>query len=197
LANKEFIVAAGNVFHRALANSTASVIPVDSEHNAVFQVLNGDGAEEVEKVTLTASGGPFRDWTLDQMAVCTVEQAVAHPNWSMGPKISVDSATLMNKGLELISSFSLRVTADKLDVPVHPQSIVHCPVAYAADGRLAHLFTGYANPDCALPGFSLASPSRRLIWRAGQLTFARAGHDRSAVLALRLIACGRAEWHRF
>jgi len=193
LANKECIVAAGGVFHRALANSTASVIPVDSEHNAVFQVLNGEGASEVEKVTLTASGGPFRDWSLEQMAVCTVEQAVAHPNWSMGAKISVDSATLMNKGLELIEAhFLFALPPEKLDVLVHPQSIVHCLVSYADGSTLAHL----SAPDMRTPiahalawPRRIASPSRRLDLAAvGQLTFRKPDHDRFRCLGLALDA---------
>ena len=193
LANKECIVAAGGVFHRALANSTASVIPVDSEHNAVFQVLNGEGAREVEKVTLTASGGPFRDWTLEQMAVCTVEQAVAHPNWSMGAKISVDSATLMNKGLELIEAhFLFALPPEKLDVLVHPQSIVHCLVSYEDGTTLAHL----SAPDMRTPiAHALAwprrisSPSRRLDLAAvGQLTFRKPDHERFRCLGLALAA---------
>lgn len=191
LANKECIVAAGSVFHDALANSTASVIPVDSEHNAVFQVLNGEGAQEVEKVTLTASGGPFRDWSLDQMAVATVEQAVAHPNWSMGAKISVDSATLMNKGLELIEAhFLFGLPASKLDVVVHPQSIVHCLVSYADGSTLAHL----SSPDMRTPiAYALAwprriaSPSRRLdLTQIGQLTFRAPDHERFRCLGLAL-----------
>jgi 1-deoxy-D-xylulose-5-phosphate reductoisomerase len=189
LANKECIVAAGGVFHRALANSTASVIPVDSEHNAVFQVLNGEGAREVEKVILTASGGPFRDWTLEQMAVATVEQAVAHPNWSMGAKISVDSATLMNKGLELIEAhFLFALPPDKLDVLVHPQSIVHCLVSYEDGTTLAHL----SAPDMRTPiAHALAwprrisSPSRRLDLAAvGQLNFRKPDHARFRCLGL-------------
>ena len=193
LANKECIVAAGGVFHRALANSSASVIPVDSEHNAVFQVLNGEGAREVEKVTLTASGGPFRDWSLEQMAVCTVEQAVAHPNWSMGAKISVDSATLMNKGLELIEAhFLFALPPEKLDVLVHPQSIVHCLVSYADGSTLAHL----SAPDMRTPiahalawPRRIASPSRRLDLAAvGQLTFRKPDHDRFRCLGLALDA---------
>ena len=191
LANKECIVAAGNVFHRALANSSASVIPVDSEHNAVFQVLNGEGAQEVEKVTLTASGGPFRDWSLEQMAACTVEQAVAHPNWSMGAKISVDSATLMNKGLELIEAhFLFALPTSKLDVVVHPQSIVHCLVSYADGSTLAHL----SSPDMRTPiAYALAwprrisSPSRRLdLAQVGQLTFRAPDYDRFRSLGLAL-----------
>lgn len=189
LANKECIVAAGGVFHRALENSSACVIPVDSEHNAVFQVLNGEGAEEVEKVTLTASGGPFRDWTLDQMAVCTVEQAVAHPNWSMGAKISVDSATLMNKGLELIEAhFLFGLPVSKLDVVIHPQSIVHCLVAYADGSTLAHL----SSPDMRTPiahalawPRRIASPSRRLdLAQVGQLTFRAPDHERFRCLGI-------------
>jgi 1-deoxy-D-xylulose-5-phosphate reductoisomerase len=193
LANKECIVAAGAVFHRALANSTAAVIPVDSEHNAVFQVLNGEGAKEVEKVTLTASGGPFRDWTLEQMAVCTVEQAVAHPNWSMGAKISVDSATLMNKGLELIEAhFLFALPPEKLDVLVHPQSIVHCLVSYEDGSTLAHL----SAPDMRTPiahalawPRRIASPSRRLDLAAvGQLTFRKPDHERFRCLGLAMDA---------
>ncbi|HEY4943920.1 MAG TPA: 1-deoxy-D-xylulose-5-phosphate reductoisomerase [Rhizomicrobium sp.] len=189
LANKECIVAAGGVFHRALANSTASVIPVDSEHNAVFQVLNGEGAKEVEKVTLTASGGPFRDWTLEQMGTATVEQAVAHPNWSMGAKISVDSATLMNKGLELIEAhFLFALPPDKLDVLVHPQSIVHCLVSYEDGSTLAHL----SAPDMRTPiahalawPRRIASPSRRLDLAAvGRLDFRKPDHERFRCLGL-------------
>jgi 1-deoxy-D-xylulose-5-phosphate reductoisomerase len=189
LANKECIVAAGGVFHRALENSSACVIPVDSEHNAVFQVLNGEGAEEVEKVTLTASGGPFRDWTLEQMAVCTVEQAVAHPNWSMGAKISVDSATLMNKGLELIEAhFLFGLPVGKLDVVIHPQSIVHCLVAYADGSTLAHL----SSPDMRTPiahalawPRRIASPSRKLdLAQVGQLTFRAPDRERFRCLGI-------------
>ena len=191
LANKECIVAAGGVFHRALANSTAAVIPVDSEHNAVFQVLNGEGAQQVEKVTLTASGGPFREWSLEQMAVCTVEQAVAHPNWSMGAKISVDSATLMNKGLELIEAhFLFGLPVAKLDVLIHPQSIVHCLVSYADGSTLAHL----SSPDMRTPiahalawPRRIASPSRRLdLAQVGQLTFRAPDHERFRCLGLAL-----------
>jgi 1-deoxy-D-xylulose-5-phosphate reductoisomerase len=191
LANKECIVAAGGVFHRALANSTASVIPVDSEHNAVFQVLSGEGAQQVEKVTLTASGGPFREWSLEQMAVCTVEQAVAHPNWSMGAKISVDSATLMNKGLELIEAhFLFGLPVAKLDVLIHPQSIVHCLVSYADGSTLAHL----SSPDMRTPiahalawPRRIASPSRRLdLAQVGQLTFRAPDHERFRCLGLAL-----------
>ncbi|HEY5347617.1 MAG TPA: 1-deoxy-D-xylulose-5-phosphate reductoisomerase, partial [Rhizomicrobium sp.] len=166
LANKECVVAAGAVFHAAAARSGASVIPVDSEHNAIFQVLGGADASDVERVTLTASGGPFRDWTLERMREATPLQAVAHPNWSMGAKISVDSATLMNKGLELIEAhFLFALPPEKLAVLVHPQSIVHCLVSYEDGTTLAHL----SAPDMRTPiahalswPCRIASPSRRL-----------------------------------
>jgi 1-deoxy-D-xylulose-5-phosphate reductoisomerase len=189
LANKECIVAAGTVFHRALAKSTASVIPVDSEHNAVFQVCGAAEAEEVENVTLTASGGPFRQWDIERMRVATPAQAVAHPNWSMGAKISVDSATLMNKGLELIEAhFLFALPAEKLGVVVHPQSIVHCLVTFRDNTTLAHL----SSPDMRTPiAHALAwprrisSPSRTLdLASVGQLTFEAPDHERFRCLRL-------------
>jgi 1-deoxy-D-xylulose-5-phosphate reductoisomerase len=191
LANKECVVAAGAVFHDAIMRSGASVIPVDSEHNAVFQVLGGCEAGEVERVTLTASGGPFREWSLAQMSVATPKQAVAHPNWSMGAKISVDSATLMNKGLELIEAhFLFAVPPDKLDVLVHPQSVVHCLVSYEDGSTLAHL----SAPDMRTPiAYALAwprriaSPSRKLdLAQVGQLTFQAPDHARFRALGLAL-----------
>jgi 1-deoxy-D-xylulose-5-phosphate reductoisomerase len=191
LANKECVVAAGGVFHEALARSNAAVIPVDSEHNAVFQVLNGGDAGEVERVTLTASGGPFREWAIDKMRVATPEQAVAHPNWSMGAKISVDSATLMNKGLELIEAhFLFALPPERLGVLVHPQSVVHCLVTYQDGSTLAHL----SAPDMRTPiAYALAwprrinSPSRKLDLAAlGQLVFQEPSHDRFPCLNLAL-----------
>ncbi len=182
LANKECIVAAGEVFRRAIAKSGAAVVPVDSEHNAVFQVLDAADANEVERVTLTASGGPFRGWARDRMESVTPAQAVAHPNWSMGSKISVDSATLMNKGLELIEAhFLFALPPEKLSVLVHPQSVVHCLVSYADGSTLAHL----SAPDMRTPiAHALAwprrivSPSRRLdLAMLGQLTFERPDPD--------------------
>ena len=176
LANKECIVAAGDIFRRAVAEHGATLIPVDSEHNAAFQLLNFEEAHAIERVTLTASGGPFRDWTSERMAVATPEQAVAHPNWSMGAKISVDSATLMNKGLELIEAhFLFSLEPDKLAVLVHPQSIVHCLVSYADGSTLAHL----SAPDMRTPiahalawPRRMASPSRRLdLAMLNKLTF--------------------------
>ncbi len=189
LANKECIVAAGTVFHRAMAASKASIIPVDSEHNAVFQVFGAADCEEVEKVTLTASGGPFRQWNIERMRAATPAEAVAHPNWSMGAKISVDSATLINKGLELIEAhFLFALPADKLAVVVHPQSIVHCLVTYGDGTTLAHM----SAPDMRTPiAYALAwprrmsSPSRKLDLAAvGQLTFEAPDHERFRCLKL-------------
>ncbi len=189
LANKECVVAAGKVFHDALAQSGAQVIPVDSEHNAIFQVLGSGDASEVDVVTITASGGPFREWPLEKMRVATVEQAVAHPNWAMGRKISLDSATLMNKGLELIEAhFLFALPPEKLAVLVHPQSIVHCLVGYDDGTTIAHL----SAPDMRTPiahalGWPrrIASPSRRLDLAAlGQLVFHAPAHDRFPALNL-------------
>lgn len=131
LANKECLVSAGDLFMSAVQRKGVKLLPVDSEHNAVFQALGAGGTEDVDRIILTASGGPFRGWSLGQLEHATPEQAAAHPNWSMGKKISVDSATLLNKGLELIEAHHLfGVPGDRLDVLIHPQSIVHGLVAY-------------------------------------------------------------------
>ncbi|HTQ12413.1 MAG TPA: 1-deoxy-D-xylulose-5-phosphate reductoisomerase [Rhizomicrobium sp.] len=158
LANKECIVAGGALLQDAIVCSGAAVIPVDSEHNAIFQVLNGGSADDVARVTLTASGGPFREWPLERMKAATPEQAIAHPNWSMGKKNSLDSATLMNKGLELIEAHYLfGISPSRLGVVVHPQSIVHCLVAYADGTTLAHL----SMPDMRTPiAHAIAWPRR-------------------------------------
>lgn len=191
LANKECVVAAGAVFHDAIHRTGASVIPVDSEHNAVFQVLGDGNASEVERVTLTASGGPFREWTLDRMRGATPAQAVAHPNWSMGSKISVDSASLMNKGLELIEAhFLFALPPERLGVIVHPQSVIHCLVSYGDGTTLAHM----SAPDMRTPiahalawPRRIASPSKRLDLAAvGQLTFHEPDHARFRCLGLAL-----------
>ena len=189
LANKECVVAAGAVFRDALEKSGAAVIPVDSEHNAIFQVLGSGDASEVDVVTITASGGPFREWPLERMATATVEEAVAHPNWAMGRKISLDSATLMNKGLELIEAHYLfALPPEKLSVVVHPQSIVHCLVSYEDGTTMAHL----SAPDMRTPiahalGWPrrISSPSRRLDLAAlGQLVFQPPAHERFPALNL-------------
>ena len=165
LANKECVVAAGPVLRSALAQSGATVIPVDSEHNAAFQLLDFIDRDAVEKVTLTASGGPFRTWTTERMSTATPQQAIAHPNWAMGAKISVDCATLMNKGLELIEAHILfGLAPNQLDIVIHPQSAIHCLVN-ATDGAV---FAHMSAPDMRTPiahalawPRRIASPSRR------------------------------------
>ncbi|MEZ5693668.1 MAG: 1-deoxy-D-xylulose-5-phosphate reductoisomerase [Altererythrobacter sp.] len=140
LANKEALVSAGEVMTRAVARHGATLLPVDSEHNAIFQCLQGNAIEDVARITLTASGGPFRTWTQEQLDAATPEQAVAHPNWDMGAKISVDSATMMNKGLEYIEAHHLfPVGLERLRIVVHPQSVIHSMVEYRDGSTLAQL----------------------------------------------------------
>ncbi len=189
LANKECVVAAGAVFRRAAKVSRAALVPVDSEHNAAFQLLDFAEHEAIVKLTLTASGGPFRTWPLERIAAATPEQAVSHPNWSMGAKISVDSATLMNKGLELIEANILfGLSPERLDVLIHPQSLVHCLVTYWDGAVLAHL----SAPDMRTPiahalGWPrrLASPARKLDFgELTQLTFEKPDLKRFPCLEL-------------
>ncbi|MGO4126161.1 1-deoxy-D-xylulose-5-phosphate reductoisomerase [Inquilinus sp. YAF38] len=155
-ANKECLVCAGELMMAEVRRHGATLLPVDSEHNAIFQVLQ-PGAK-VRRLILTASGGPFREWTRDQMAAATPAQAVAHPNWSMGAKISVDSATLMNKGLELIEASHLfAMPEDRIEIVVHPQSVIHSLVDYADGSVLAQLGV----PDMRVPiAYTLAWPER-------------------------------------
>ena len=189
LANKECVVAAGEVFRRAAADSRGVLIPVDSEHSAAFQLLDFAQSQAIEKITLTASGGPFRTWSAERMAAVTPEQAIRHPNWSMGAKISVDSATLMNKGLELIEAHVLfGVSPEKLDIVVHAQSVVHCLVSYTDGSVLAHL----SAPDMRTPiahalGWPnrIPSPARALnVADLGQLTFEGPDYARFPCLGL-------------
>src|SRR5512136_2713402 len=158
LANKECLVCAGSLFMRRAAIVGATVLPVDSEHNAVFQALSAGRREDVRRVILTASGGPFRTWTVEAIAAATPEQALRHPNWSMGPKVTIDSATLMNKGLEVIEAhhlFALR--SDEIDVLVHPQSVVHGLVEFRDGSVVAQL----GSPDMRIPiAHCLAWPRR-------------------------------------
>jgi 1-deoxy-D-xylulose-5-phosphate reductoisomerase len=158
LANKESLVSAGSVMTRAIARTGATLLPVDSEHNAIFQCFDARASRHIRRIIVTASGGPFRTWSLADMAGVTPEQAVKHPNWSMGAKISVDSATMMNKGLELIEAFHLfPVTADQIDVLVHPQSVIHSMVEYVDGSTLAQL----GSPDMRTPiAYCLAWPDR-------------------------------------
>jgi len=158
IANKEPLVSAGEVILAAAKASGAALLPADSEHNAIFQCFAPDQADRVRRIILTASGGPFRDWSLDRMRDVTPEQAVAHPNWSMGAKISVDSATLMNKGLELIEAARLfPVPAERIEIVVHPQSVIHSMVEYTDGSTLAQL----GPPDMRVPiAHCLAWPDR-------------------------------------
>uniref|UniRef100_UPI0030F9D34E 1-deoxy-D-xylulose-5-phosphate reductoisomerase n=1 Tax=uncultured Sphingomonas sp. TaxID=158754 RepID=UPI0030F9D34E len=140
LANKEPLVSAGAIITAAAARHGATLLPADSEHNAIFQCLDLAQVECVRRIILTASGGPFRDWSLDEMAAVTPAQAVAHPNWSMGAKISVDSATMMNKGLELIEAAALfPIDADRIEIVIHRQSVIHSLVDYVDGSMLAQL----------------------------------------------------------
>ena len=158
LANKESLVCAGDIVQAEARRCGATLLPVDSEHNAIFQVFDFEQPERVERIVLTASGGPFRTWTLDEMATATPEQAVAHPNWDMGAKISVDSATLMNKGLEVIEAWRLfPVEKRQIDVVVHPQSVIHSMVEYVDGSTLAQL----GSPDMRTPiAYAMAWPQR-------------------------------------
>jgi 1-deoxy-D-xylulose-5-phosphate reductoisomerase len=158
LANKECLVSAGRIFMREVARHETSLLPVDSEHSAAMQVMGGSATKGIERICLTASGGPFRSWSLADMAGVTPKQALAHPNWSMGPKVTIDSATLMNKALELIEAHHLfSVDAERLEVLVHPQSIVHCLVYYRDGSVLAQM----SCPDMRTPiAYSLAWPDR-------------------------------------
>jgi len=158
LANKEALVSAGALMTETATRYGATILPVDSEHNAIFQCITGNRKEDVSRLILTASGGPFRTWSQDQIAVASPEQAVAHPNWSMGAKISVDSATLMNKGLELIEAHHLfGLPSDRIDIVIHPQSVVHSLVEFVDGSVLAQL----GSADMRIPiAYALAWPDR-------------------------------------
>lgn len=187
LANKECLVCAGPLFIEAARRHGARLLPVDSEHNAIFQVLTHP--ERVEKLTLTASGGPFRTASRETMAAATPEEACAHPRWSMGRKISVDSATLMNKGLELIeASYLFGFPSKSIDIIVHPESVVHSFVHYVDGSVLAQL----ATPDMRIPiAYALSWPDRAAVSTArldlaqlGALTFQAPDMSRFPALGL-------------
>ncbi len=188
LANKETLVCAGSIVMRAAADCGAEIVPVDSEHSAIFQCLEGR-RDQLHKILLTGSGGPFRGWTRAQTAAVTPEQAVRHPNWSMGAKISVDSATMMNKGLEFIEAMHLfSVTPDDIQVVIHPQSVIHSMVELVDGTVLAQM----AVPDMGLPiQYAMtwpdraASPYERLdFWRMRDMTFAEPEREKVPCLAL-------------
>jgi 1-deoxy-D-xylulose-5-phosphate reductoisomerase len=158
LANKEVLVCAGSLVMEEAARHGAKLLPVDSEHNAIYQVFDAAQPDAIDRIILTASGGPFRELSFDAMGHVTPEQAVKHPNWAMGAKISVDSATMMNKGLELIEAYHLfQLGDDRIDIVVHPQSIVHGLVVYRDGSVLAQL----GSPDMRTPiAYTLAWPKR-------------------------------------
>jgi len=172
LANKEVLVCAGDLMMQEVTDHGATLLPVDSEHNAIFQVFDFERADGVDSITLTASGGPFIHSSLADMRQVTPAQAVAHPNWDMGAKISVDSATLMNKGLEMIEAYHLfPVTENQIDIVVHPQSVIHSLVTYQDGSMLAQL----GAPDMRIPiSYALGWP-RRLKTPAKKLSLAELG----------------------
>ncbi|MEW6596127.1 MAG: 1-deoxy-D-xylulose-5-phosphate reductoisomerase [Pseudomonadota bacterium] len=172
LANKESLVCMGPTLLAAAKAAGGAVIPVDSEHSAIFQVLDPRCAKRMARLILTASGGPFRTWSLERMAAATPAEAVAHPNWSMGAKISVDSATMMNKGLEMIeAAYLFDAAPDQVEVLVHPQSVIHSLVEYQDGSTLAQL----GAPDMRTPiACALAWPDR-LPWDAPRLDLAAVG----------------------
>ena len=188
LANKETLVCAGSIVMRAAREAGAEIVPVDSEHSAIFQCLEGR-RDQLHKILLTGSGGPFRGWTREQTASVTPEQAVRHPNWHMGAKISVDSATMMNKGLEFIEAMHLfAVTPDDIQVVIHPQSVIHSMVELIDGTVLAQL----AVPDMGLPiQYAMTWPERspspyeRLdFWQMRDMTFEAPDPEKTPCLAL-------------
>lgn len=183
LANKEPLVAAGLQVLAAVEKSGATLLPVDSEHNAIFQVFEQDNVKAIERLILTASGGPFREWSLDQIEKATPEQAVAHPNWTMGAKISVDSASMMNKALEVIEAHHLfDMPADRIEVLVHPQSIVHSMVEYTDGSVLSQMgASDMCTPITNILGWPhrIATPGERLdLERMSKLSFEQVDSER-------------------
>lgn len=172
LANKETLVTAGHIVMKMAEEYNVKILPVDSEHSAIFQSLNGENRKEIDKILLTASGGPFRGWTREQMKDVQVEDALKHPNWSMGKKITIDSATMVNKGLEVIEAkWLFGVGLDDIQVVVQPQSLIHSMVQFKDGGIIAQLGT----PDMRLPiQYALYYPSRKYL--AGErVDFAKIG----------------------
>lgn len=189
LANKECLVCAGELFMAEVERASATLVPVDSEHNAIFQVLDARNTDQIERIILTASGGPFRTWTREQIASAGLEDALNHPNWSMGQKITIDSATMMNKGLEFIEAFHLfPARIEQIEVLVHPQSVIHSMVEYRDGSVLAQLGT----PDMRTPiSYALAWPARistpspRLrLEEVAELNFEAVDDDRFPAVAL-------------
>lgn len=189
LANKETLVTAGHIIMPLAKECGVSILPVDSEHSAIFQSLNGESGDKIEKILLTASGGPFRGRTREQLAGIQVEDALKHPNWAMGRKITIDSSTLVNKGLEVMEAkWLFGVELDRIQVVVHPQSIIHSAVQYVDGAIIAQL----GMPDMKLPiQYALFYPDRRPmagkrvdLFEMGSLTFERPDTDTFQGLAL-------------
>ena len=196
LANKETLVTAGHIIMPLAAKKGVPILPVDSEHSAIFQSMHGENRDRVERIYLTASGGPFRGRKRDQLASITVEDALNHPNWSMGKKVTIDSSTLVNKGLEVMEAkWLFGVDLDRIQVVVHPQSIIHSAVGYADGGIMAQL----GMPDMKLPiQYALFYPDRRPMdtervdfFKLGQLTFEKPDTDTFRGLALAYQAARR------
>lgn len=196
LANKETLVTAGHIIMPLAARMGVSILPVDSEHSAIFQSMHGENRARVEKILLTASGGPFRGKKREELASMTVEDALRHPNWSMGKKVTIDSASLVNKGLEVMEArWLFDVELDQIQVVVHPQSIIHSAVEYADGGIMAQL----GMPDMKLPiQYALFYPDRRPMdtervdfFRLRQLTFEEPDMDTFRGLALAYQAARR------
>ena len=176
LANKETLVTAGHIIMSLAKEKHVRILPVDSEHSAIFQSLNGETGNKIHKILLTASGGPFRGWTREQMKSVQVEDALKHPNWTMGRKITIDSSTMVNKGLEVMEAkWLFDVELDQIQVVVHPQSVIHSMVQYEDGAIIAQLGT----PDMKLPiQYALYYPERRFLrgmrldfYKLGQMTF--------------------------
>ena len=189
LANKETLVAAGSLVTRTMREHGAVILPVDSEHSAIFQCLLAAQGNAVEKIHLTASGGPFRSWSKEQIAAATAAQALKHPNWSMGAKVTIDSSTMMNKGFEVIEArWIFDIPVEKINVVVHPESIIHSMVEFEDGAVIAQL----ASPDMREPiGFALSFPKRISVGNKkldfgelGRMTFENADLDRFPCLAL-------------
>ena len=189
LANKESMVAAGSLVKQKAKENKCILIPVDSEHSAIFQALKGENVNTIERVILTASGGAFRDWTLDEIAQATPEQASTHPNWNMGQRITIDSASMFNKALEVIEAKELfSLSADQIEVLVHPQSYVHALVGFCDGGMIAHL----GPPDMRHAiGYALSYPNRKTLplekldfAKIGSLTFMEPDKERFPAIGL-------------
>ena len=189
LANKESMVAAGDLVKKTAFKKNCKLIPVDSEHSAIFQALHGENVNSIERVILTASGGAFRDWTIEEIAKATPEQASTHPNWNMGQRITIDSASMFNKALEVIEAKELfNLTAKQIEVLVHPQSLVHAIVGFCDGGMLAHL----GPPDMRHAiGYALNYPNRKTLplekldfTKSSPLTFLEPDKERFPAIGL-------------